>query len=128
MYKFINYCVFQVLQTWLQGLPDDYAVKDLISEISDWVVDGYVESTIWEWLQNCVTPSTLPVFSERRHKRKHYDSSSPDSKRKKVPSTSGSELLMDKQALKCKKFMECYVSIILWVPFQIYQKEECSEC
>ena len=56
---------FQVLQSWLQGLPDDYAVKDLINEIKDWIEQGYVNSTIWKHLQNCVAPGVLPTFSQR---------------------------------------------------------------
>ena len=74
--------MFLVLQSWLQGLPDDYTVKDLINEIKDWVDDEYVNETVWERLQNCVTPGVLSTFSERVHKRKRSESSSPECKRK----------------------------------------------
>ena len=66
-----------MLQSWLQGLPDDYAVKDLINEMKDWIEDEYVKETIWKRLQNCVAPGLLPTFSERRSARKHSGSSSP---------------------------------------------------
>ena len=65
-----------MLQSWLQDLPDDYAVKDLINEIKDWIEEGYVNSTIWKRLQNCVSPGVLPTFSERRSARKSSESSS----------------------------------------------------
>ena len=81
-------CVIQVLQSWLQNLPDDYAVKDLINEIKGWIEEGYVDSTIWKRLQNCVTPGVLPTFSERRSSRNGSGSSSPDSEEKASPSSS----------------------------------------
>ena len=71
-----------MLQSWLQDLPDGYAVKDLINEIKDWIEDGYVNSTIWKRLQNCVSPGVIPTFSERCSARKHSESSSPESRRK----------------------------------------------
>ena len=79
-----------MLQSWLQGLPDDYAVKDLINEIKNWIEEGYVNSTIWKRLQNCVSPGVLPTYSERVHKRKRSESSSPESKKKASPSPAGS--------------------------------------
>ena len=82
----------QVLQSWLQGLPDDYAVKDLINEIKDWIEDEYVKETVWKRLQNCVAPGLLPTFSERVHKRKCSDSSSPEPKRKAASSAAGKKL------------------------------------
>ena len=69
--------LFQVLQSWLQGLPDDYAVKDLINEIKDWIEEGYVDPKIWKRFQNCVTPGVLPTFSERRSSGKRSGSASP---------------------------------------------------
>ena len=66
-----------MLQSWLQDLDDDYAVKDLINEVKDWIEEGYVESTIWKRLQNCVAPGLLPTFSERRSTNKRSGSSSP---------------------------------------------------
>ena len=81
-----------MLQSWLQDLPDDYAVKDLINEIKDWIEDEYVKETVWKRLQNCVAPGVLPTFSERVHKRKRSDSSSPDSKRKAASPAAGKNL------------------------------------
>ena len=89
--------LFQVLQSWLQSLPDDYSVKDLINEIKDWIEEGYVESTIWKRLQNSVTPGVLPTFSETHRKRKRSESSSPDSKKKATSSAceSGGKLTLN---------------------------------
>ena len=81
--------LLQVLEFWFQGLPDDYAVKDLMNEIKDWIEDEYVHSTIWKRLQNCVTPGVLPTFSKRVHKRKSSESTSPDSKRKAASPAAG---------------------------------------
>ena len=48
---------------FLRHLPD-YTVKDLIDDVRDWVGEGYVDSTIWKRLQNCVVKNILPTFSE----------------------------------------------------------------
>ena len=85
--------MFQVLQSWLQSLPDDYTVKDLINEVKDWIEEGYVESTIWKRLQNCVAPDVLPTFSKRRSVRKRSGSASPEDSpvRKKTAAPLGEE-------------------------------------
>ena len=79
--------MIQVLQSWLQDLPDDYAVKDLINEIKDWIEDEYVKETVLKRLRNCVAPGLLPTFSERRSAIKRSGSSSPDSEKKAAPSS-----------------------------------------
>ena len=66
--------MIQVLQSWLQDLPDDFAVKDLINELKDWIEDEYVKDAVWKRLQNCVTPGVLPTFSKRRSARKRSGS------------------------------------------------------
>ena len=53
-----------MLHTWLLPLLPDYTVKDLIDDVRDWVEEGYVDSTIWKRLQNCVVKDILPTFSE----------------------------------------------------------------
>ena len=64
IYKFI--CNFnQVLHTWLQQQRDDYHVKDLVSDLKKWIVEGYMETSVWKRLQNLITPDILPSFSER---------------------------------------------------------------
>ena len=67
-----------MLQSWLQDLPDDYAVKDLINEVKDWIEEDYVKDTVWKRLQNCIVPGVLPMFSERRSSKKSSGSASPD--------------------------------------------------
>ena len=53
-----------MLHTWLLPQLPDYTVKDLIDDVRDWVEEGYVNSTIWKRLQNCVVKDILPTFSE----------------------------------------------------------------
>ena len=48
---------------FLRHLPN-YTVKDLIDDVRDWVEEGYVDSTIWKRLQNCVVKNILPTFRE----------------------------------------------------------------
>ena len=93
---------FQVLQSWLQGLPDDYAVKDLINKIKDWIEEDYVKDTVWKRLQNCVVPGVLPTFSKRRSPRKRSASSSirdSPERKKTTPSGEGSEVTKGKISL-----------------------------
>ena len=79
--------LFKVLYTWLLPLQPKYTVKDLIEELRNWIKEGYLDSTAWKRLQNCVVNTLLPSFSERSELRQrslpsealpiHKDSDSP---------------------------------------------------
>ena len=59
----------QVLQTWLLQQPEDYSVKALVANIREWIEEGYVDTSVWKRIQNCVTPDILPSFSKRSELR-----------------------------------------------------------
>ena len=59
----------QVLHTWLQQQQDDYCVKDLVSDLKEWIEEGHIDTSVWKRLQNLITPDILPSFSERTELR-----------------------------------------------------------
>ena len=65
----------QVLHTWLQQQRDDYRVKDLVDDLKKWIVEGYMETSVWKRLQNLITPDILPSFSQRSELRQRSMSS-----------------------------------------------------
>ena len=79
---------FQVLQSWLQGITGDYTLQYFIHKINDWEDKGYMDLSIWEWLQNHVTEDVFPTFSERRSARKLPYSLSEDDRAPSVAVTS----------------------------------------
>ena len=45
-------------------------MRGLIEKVKEWITEGYVKTSVWKRLQNCVSADVLPSFRERRELRR----------------------------------------------------------
>ena len=68
--------VLQVLQSWMNTLPNGCTVNDFVNEIQEWIGEGYIETIyvdtsyvdilIWQRLKKYVAPDVLPNVTEKK--------------------------------------------------------------
>ena len=55
----------KVLKSWKDALPDDYTVKDFITEIQEWDNEDYLDDKAWNRLKQCVSSKVLEGLVNR---------------------------------------------------------------
>ena len=52
-------------------------MRGLIEKVKEWITEGYVNTSVWKRLQNCVSADVLPSFRERSELRRRSLSTEP---------------------------------------------------